>query len=146
MHIKQFAAKYNLSTDTLRYYEKEGLLNPSKQDNGYRVYDVTCEHKIKFILVLKQVGFTLQEIKQLLLLEQKPTSDSCNQETVQLFLAKIAHIEQQLFFYQQALQSLQLTQTLMAEGKYAENKLVIGSLIEDMYNKLQEGSVHHETT
>jgi len=146
MHIKHFAAKYNLSTDTVRYYEKEGLLQPQKQDNGYRVYDVTCEHTIKFILVLKQVGFTLQEIKQLLTLEQMPISDSCNQETVQLFSAKIAHIEQQLFFYQQALQSLQLTQTLMAEGKYAENKLVIGSLIEDMYNKLQEGSVHHEIT
>ncbi|MFE3573547.1 MerR family transcriptional regulator [Lysinibacillus sp. NPDC059133] len=146
MLIKQFAAKYNLSTDTVRYYEKEGLLHPSKQDNGYRVYDVTCEHTIKFILVLRQVGFTLQEIKQLLTLEQKPISDSCNQETVQLFSGKIAHIEQQLFFYQQALQSLQLTQTLLAEGKYAENKLVIGSLIEDMYNKLQEGSVHHKTT
>ncbi|MFJ5564320.1 MerR family transcriptional regulator [Lysinibacillus xylanilyticus] len=146
MLIKQFAAKYNLSTDTVRYYEKEGLLHPSKQDNGYRVYDVTCEHTIKFILVLRQLGFTLQEIKQLLTLEQKPTSDACNQKTVQLFSAKITHIEHQLIFYQQALQSLQLTQTLMAEGKYEENKLVIGSLIEDMYNKLQEGSGHHETT
>lgn len=146
MLIKQFAAKYNLSTDTVRYYEKEGLLHPHKQDNGYRVYDVTCEHTIKFILVLRQVGFTLQEIKQLLTLGQKPISDSCNQETVQLFSAKIIHIEQQLFFYQQALQSLQLTQALIAEGKYAENELVIGSLIEDMYTKLQEGSAQHETT
>lgn len=139
MLIKQFATKYNLSTDTVRFYEKEGLLHPHKQDNGYRVYDVTCEHTIKFILVLRQLGFTLQEIKQLLALEQKPTSNACNQQTVQLFSTKITNIEQQLFFYQQALQSLQLTQTLMAEGKYAENKLVIGSLIEDMYNKLQEG-------
>lgn len=139
MLIKQFATKYNLSTDTVRFYEKEGLLHPHKQDNGYRVYDVTCEHTIKFILVLRQLGFTLQEIKQLLALEQKPTSNVCNQQTVQLFSTKITNIEQQLFFYQQALQSLQLTQTLMAEGKYAENKLVIGSLIEDMYNKLQEG-------
>ncbi|MGE7942570.1 MerR family transcriptional regulator [Lysinibacillus xylanilyticus] len=146
MQIKQFATKYHVSTDTVRYYEKEGLLHPHKQDNGYRVYDVTCEHTIKFILVLRQLGFTLQEIKQLLSLEQKPVSDSCNQETVQLFSSKITHIEQQLLFYQQALQSLQLTRTLLAEGKYAENKLVIGSLIEDMYKKLQEGRGHYETT
>ncbi|WP_255505016.1 MerR family transcriptional regulator [Lysinibacillus sphaericus] len=72
MLIKQFATKYYLSTDTVRYYEKEGYLHPHKQDNGYRVYDVTCEHTIKFILVLRQLGFTLQEIKQLLTLEQKP--------------------------------------------------------------------------
>ncbi|MFJ8091080.1 MerR family transcriptional regulator [Lysinibacillus sp. NPDC095746] len=59
MLIKQFATKYNLSTDTVRYYEKEGLLHPHKQDNGYRVYDVTSEQTIKFILVLRQLGFTL---------------------------------------------------------------------------------------
>ncbi|MFJ7732604.1 MerR family transcriptional regulator [Lysinibacillus sp. NPDC097231] len=95
MQIKQFAAKYHLSTDTVRYYEKEGLLHPKKQDNGYRVYDDTCENTIKFILVLRRLGFTLQEIKHLLTLEQKPVSASCNEETVQLFSAKITHIEQQ---------------------------------------------------
>jgi len=133
MKIKQFAEKYQLTTDTVRYYEKEGLLHPHKLDNGYRVYDDTCENTIKLILVLRQLGFTLQEIKQLLMLDQKPVSESCNLETVQLFSAKIAHIEQQLLFYQQALQSLQLTKTLMADGKYAENQVVIASLIEDMY-------------
>ncbi len=146
MKIKQFAEKYQLTTDTVRYYEKEGLLYPHKLDNGYRVYDDTCENTIKLILVLRQLGFTLQEIKQLLMLDQKPVSESCNQETVQLFSAKIAHIEQQLLFYQQALQSLQLTKTLMADGKYAENQVVIASLIEDMYQKLQEGRGHYETT
>ncbi|MFJ7732603.1 hypothetical protein ACIQXF_11975 [Lysinibacillus sp. NPDC097231] len=49
-------------------------------------------------------------------------------------------------FYQQALQSLQLTKTLMADGKFAENQVVIASLLEDMYQKLQAGRGHHETT
>jgi len=80
------------------------------------------------------------------MLDQKPVSESCNLETVQLFSAKIAHIEQQLLLYQQALQSLQLTKTLMADGKYAENQMVIASLIEDMYQKLLEGRGHHKTT
>ncbi|UZM97207.1 MerR family transcriptional regulator [Lysinibacillus sp. MHQ-1] len=62
MKIKQFAEKFGLSTDTVRYYEKEGLLHPQKLNNGYRVYDGTCEQTMKFILVLRQLGFSLQEI------------------------------------------------------------------------------------
>ncbi|WP_155590773.1 MerR family transcriptional regulator [Lysinibacillus cavernae] len=139
MKIKQFADKFHLTTDTVRYYEKEGLLYPQKQDNGYRVYDATCEHTMKFIIVLRQLGFTLQEIKHLLTLEQKPMSPTCNEETVHLFNAKIAHIEQQLHFYQHALQSLQLTKTLMADGQYEKNQEQIASLIEGMYQNLQEG-------
>jgi len=139
MKIKQFAEKFHLTTDTVRYYEKEGLLYPQKLDNGYRVYDGTCEHTVKFILVLRQLGFTLQEIKYLLTLEQKPISPECNEETVQLFSAKITHIEQLMHFYQHALQSLRLTKTLMADGQFENNQERIALLIEDMYQNLQEG-------
>ncbi len=139
MKIKQFAEKFQLSTDTVRYYEKEGLLHPQKLNNGYREYDGTCEQTMKFILVLRQLGFTLQEINYLLTLEQKPISTKCNEETVQLFSAKIDHIEQLMHFYQHALQSLQLTKTLMANGQFKNNQEKINSLIEGMYQNLQEG-------
>lgn len=145
VQIKHFANKYKLTTDTVRYYEKEGLLTPTRQDNGYRKYDVTFEKKIKFILVLRKLGFSLQEIKQLLLLENKPVSPTCNQQTVQLFTAKIMNIEQQIHFYQQAVLSLQLVQTLMYDGKYEENKEKIALQIENMYKNLQEGRDNHET-
>lgn len=139
MKIKQFAEKFQLSTDTVRYYEKEGLLHPQKLNNGYREYDGTCEQTMKFILVLRQLGFTLQEINYLLTLEQKPISTKCNEETVQLFSAKIDHLEQLMHFYQHALQSLQLTKTLMANGQFKNNQEKINSLIEGMYQNLQEG-------
>ncbi|MFJ7736218.1 MerR family transcriptional regulator [Lysinibacillus sp. NPDC097287] len=137
MQIKEFAAKYNLPTDTVRYYEKEKLLMPKRQQNGYRIFDDACEKNIQFIIVLRQLGFTLQEIQQLLALEQKPISATCNQQTVQLFSSKITKIEQQIIFYQKALQSLHLAQTLMAEGKYGENKEAMALQIEAMYRSLQ---------
>ncbi|WP_341302605.1 MerR family transcriptional regulator [Lysinibacillus sp. FSL H8-0500] len=139
MRIKQFAEKFSVTTDTIRYYEKEGLLYPAKQNNGYRVFNASCEHTMKLIIVLRQLGFTLQEIKQLLTLGQKPISAACNKETMLLFSTKIAYIEQQLHFYQHALQSLQLTQTYIADGQYAENQEKIAGLIEDMYQNLQKG-------
>lgn len=37
MYIKQFASKYQLSIDTIRFYEKEVILNPKRLVNGYRL-------------------------------------------------------------------------------------------------------------
>ncbi|GLC88835.1 MerR family transcriptional regulator [Lysinibacillus piscis] len=136
MYIKQFATQYQVSPDTVRYYEKEGLLHPIKQSNGYRVYDAKCEYTMKFILVLKQLGFTLQEIKQLILLEQKPISVTCNQETLQHFAYKITTIEQQLYFLQQALQSLQTIQGLIIDEQYEKNKEIIAAIIDKTYQNL----------
>lgn len=87
------------------------------------------------------MGFTLKEIQQLLTLEQKPISISCNQQTVQLFTAKMANLEQQIIFYTKALQTLQLARTMMYEGKYSENKELLALQIEEMYRSIQGGCV-----
>lgn len=89
MKIKQFAEKFQLSTDTVRYYEKEGLLHPQKLNNGYRVYDGTCEQTMKFILVLRQLGFTLQEINYLLTLEKNLYPQSVMKKRYNYFLQRL---------------------------------------------------------
>lgn len=136
MRIKQFAEKYNISSDTARFYEAEGLLNPIRLENGYRIYDENCERGIKFILVLKQAGFSLQEIKQLIILEQSPVSEECNLNTTNMFASKLQEIDRKINFYQTARQALQLTMGLMENGKYAQNEQVIEKLIDDMYENM----------
>ena len=64
MHIKDFAAQTGLSTDTLRYYEKEGLLQPARDANGYRNYGTRDVDWITFILRLKAMGVPLARIKE----------------------------------------------------------------------------------
>jgi len=136
MKIKQFTEKYRISSDTARYYESEGLLAPVRLGNGYRVYDERCEKTIKYILVLKQVGFSLQEIKLLLTLEQLPVSQECNIASVSVFQQKIEEVERKIQFYQSALQALRLTSDYMRDGKYAENQTKIDELVDEMYNSL----------
>ena len=65
MQIKEFAMKYEVPVDTIRFYEKEGLLQPRRLENGYRQYTEGCSKQLKMIIVLKQLGFTLKEIHQL---------------------------------------------------------------------------------
>ena len=139
MLIKQFALKYNLSNDTIRFYEKEGLLNPIRLDNGYRFYDEQCEKTIKFIIVLKQLRFSLQEIQLLLTLNQQPLTNECNDSSASLFAQKITAVEKQIEFYVVALHSLKLAEGLIRDGKYEANKSKIDVAIEEMYQKITGG-------
>jgi len=72
MHIKDFAAQTGLSTDTLRYYEKEGLLQPARDGNGYRNYGARDVDWITFILRLKAMGVPLARIKEYARLRHHP--------------------------------------------------------------------------
>ncbi|WP_198262796.1 heavy metal-responsive transcriptional regulator [sulfur-oxidizing endosymbiont of Gigantopelta aegis] len=62
-----------LSTDTLRYYEKSGLLpRIARNDSGRRIYDEMDISKLRFIIRAKKMNFSLAEISDLLKMRQKP--------------------------------------------------------------------------
>ena len=68
MQIGVIAKQSGFSKDTLRYYEKIGLIQLSSQsrgDNNYRIYDSSILQELHFIKGLKNIGFTLNEIKEL---------------------------------------------------------------------------------
>lgn len=70
MHtIGKAAKRAGLSVDTLRYYEREGLLpKPRRTASRYRLYDEAAIARLRFINRAKSLGFTLAEIGELLLL------------------------------------------------------------------------------
>ena len=67
MNIGQLARACNVSTGTLRYYEKNGLINsPARQLNGYRLYSEADVELIGFIRGAQALGFSLAEIREIL--------------------------------------------------------------------------------
>nr|WP_314227888.1 MerR family transcriptional regulator [uncultured Kingella sp.] len=62
--ISQFAEQLGISTDTLRYYEKEGLLAPQRNAAGYRVYTERDEVWFGFVKRLKDTGMPMAQIKR----------------------------------------------------------------------------------
>ncbi|KOY14939.1 MerR family transcriptional regulator [Paenibacillus sp. UMB7766-LJ446] len=135
MKITDFASKYQIQTDTIRYYEKENLLNPLRRENGYREYDEECEKQLQLIIVLKQLGFTIKEMQQLLILRDQSISTECNDATVWLLNQKITKLEEKIQFYQQALQVVQTIKELASEAVYSENKEVIEKLLLSLFQK-----------
>ena len=65
MRIGEIAKKAGINTNTLRHYDKEGLLSPSSEsEGGYRLYTDKDMVQLIQILTMKQLGFTLSEIKK----------------------------------------------------------------------------------
>jgi MerR family Zn(II)-responsive transcriptional regulator of zntA len=70
--IGKLAALAQTSTDTLRYYEREGLIKPAdRSESGYRLYDKDSARRIHFIKQAQHCGFTLTEIRDLLVLRNR---------------------------------------------------------------------------
>ncbi len=73
MLIGELAEKANVSVDTIRYYEREGLIEPvSVRDSGYREFDKSSVETIRFVVRAKDLGFSLKEIRNLLTLKNDP--------------------------------------------------------------------------
>ena len=64
--IGEVAARSALSRDTLRYYERRGLLeHPPRTSGGFRVYGTVILERLRFIKRAQSVGLSLDEIRQL---------------------------------------------------------------------------------
>lgn len=67
--IGTVAKRAGVPIDTIRYYEREGLLpEPLRRASGYRSYNETAISRLRFIRRAKDLGFTLEEIRDLLAL------------------------------------------------------------------------------
>ncbi len=63
----EVAEKAGVNPETLRYYERKGLIpEPPRSDGGFRLYDEHYVDRLRFIRRAKDLGFTLAEIKGLL--------------------------------------------------------------------------------
>lgn len=65
--IGALAKVAGVSVQTIRFYERKGLLKPSARlPSGYRLYDAECARRLNFIIQAKGLGFSLAEAKGLL--------------------------------------------------------------------------------
>ena len=69
MKIGELAQRATVGIDTVRYYERQGLLPKAHRlASGYRVYDAHDVRRLRFVRRAKALGFTLPEIRELLAL------------------------------------------------------------------------------
>lgn len=68
--IGKVAAQTGLSIDAIRFYEREGLLQePMRSEGGFRLYQKLEIQQLQFVRKAQELGFSLQEIRELLLIK-----------------------------------------------------------------------------
>lgn len=94
--IGELARHFGVKADTLRFYEKEGLLAPSlRTAAGYRLYSEGDKSRLHFILRCKRVGFSLKDIEELLSLRVSGCEVTCR-EVKAVADAKLADVEERI--------------------------------------------------
>lgn len=76
LNIGKLAKACSVTVETVRFYEKENLLHtPSRSAAGYRQYSEAAVKRLNFICRAKKLGFTLNEIRNLLAISDNKEAD-----------------------------------------------------------------------
>ncbi|MFC3799245.1 MerR family transcriptional regulator [Cohnella sp. GCM10012308] len=107
MKIQELAVETGLSVHTIRYYEKEGLLDErhvGRDNNNYRRYDDEAIERLKLVKRFQSVGCSLTELKQIL--RDLDTNTTTTQQGIDWVLSKIKEIERKKDEYDLVLATL----------------------------------------
>jgi Cd(II)/Pb(II)-responsive transcriptional regulator len=119
MKIGTLSTRTGTPVETIRYYEREGLLPaPPRSEGNYRLYGEAHAERLAFIRRGRALGMNLDEIRALLRLKDEPQADCAEVNT--LLDAHIAHVAQRVAELQALSAQLQaLRQCCTAQGTVA---------------------------
>jgi len=106
--ISQIAQILSLSKDTLRYYDKIGLLTPTRGENNYRFYTNMDLLLLQYIEVMKFVGLSLSQIGLILRDTFEKTEDD-KKNTLEILKDKSTDLKRKILFYQEVEQLIAQT-------------------------------------
>lgn len=93
--ISRLAHQSGVNLETVRYYERQGLLpKPPRTASGYRMFPSEAVRRLRFIKRAQQLGFSLNEIRELLSLRMRPGTKRADIRA--RAEAKIADIEEKI--------------------------------------------------
>ncbi len=125
LSIGGLAKAADVNIETIRYYQRRGLVDePSKPLGGQRRYAASAATRVRFIKRAQQLGFTLEEIKDLLLLED---GQSCR-EARMLAERKLGLIEERIADLSRMRRSLKGLIAECGEGKRPRSCPIIATL------------------
>jgi len=112
LKISELSAQSGLSAHTLRFYEKNGLITAStRSEAGYRYYSEADVRRVDFVKTARNIGFSLEDIGQLLSIRVDKKSHSC-QEVTDITQHKLNEVNAKI----EELQSMQQTLQILLES------------------------------
>ena len=96
LRIGEIAARSGDTRDTIRFYERTGLLSvPGRSPSRHRVYDLDTVEQIRFVRRLQNCGLTIQDIRELVALGAGE-SGTASRRLMEILKARLAFIEERI--------------------------------------------------
>lgn len=141
-HIKEASQQSKISEDTIRFYEKEGLIKPERGENRYRQYTEKNLKELQYIAVMKYAHFSVKEIGAFMNLMHSPLSENCNAKGQELLGKKIMDLEQAIHHYQQIIELLQELPMPDSYSEYLDKRDELGEYMDqfigNIFNSIYE--------
>ena len=120
--IGELAKLADVTPDTIRYYEKQQMMDHDiRTEGGFRLYSDNDLQRLRFIRYARQLGFTLEAIRELLSIRIDPEHHTC-QESKGIVQARLSEVEARIKELQTMRRSLQRLND--------DNNLLLGRLAE----------------
>lgn len=118
-HIGQVAGFLNITADTIRFYEKEGIIHPAKNPvNGYREYSFEDISRLSDILFYRDVDFTISDIRDII-------GGVSSEEMLTMIREKERKVSESLSFYTNLLTKMENWEKLHREALEFEDRFEI---------------------
>ncbi|SHO57396.1 Zn(2+)-responsive transcriptional regulator [Vibrio quintilis] len=137
----ELAKRTGVTAETIRYYEKQGLLTAERAKNGYRLFDVHSVERLKFIQRAQSIGFNLKEIAELLALEIARDQHTC-EEVKAITAAKQTEIKQKIQALQRMYDALALMNNRCCGGNHSAEHCTILTALADTDSQEEADNEH----
>lgn len=127
LKIGELAIRLDVPVETIRYYEKEGLLpSPARTAGNYRLFDYTAVERLAFIRNCRTLGITLDEVRTLLRAKDSPDAE-CGSVN-RLVDAHIAQIDAHIAELERLKGSLLALRTRCGPARHARDCGILNEL------------------
>lgn len=137
--IKQIAMITGISKNSLRYYDKLGMVSPKRHENGYRYYDDNDLAALQYVTVMKYAQFTLSDIKAMLALSCGQPTAECNEIGKRILTTKETELKLVVANYQNIIRLLEeLLPMIDGVDTYGSNQEQIEAYIKQVYEDIHQ--------
>jgi len=140
--IHQIAMKTGIPKDSLRYYDKLGMISPKRRENRYCCYDDNDLAELQYLTVMKYAQFTLSDIKAMLGLSCDQPTAECNEIGKKILTTKAAELKQIVANYQNIIGLLEVLLP-MIDGveTYSSNQERIEAYVKQVYEDIRQSKI-----
>ena len=140
--VKQVVETTGISADTLRYYDKMGIVSPKRNENGYRYYDETDITNLRYIVVMKYAHFSLAEIKSMVEIFGHEPSQECNDACKDILHTKITALKQTICNYREIVRLMEeLLPRINCIDTYLTNECRIDEFIHQIFDGIRSDNL-----